>query len=70
MRELGFGDDYLKLTRRNSKGLPGRLKLAGQLAIAAVAGGETMVFDEIDAGVGAEGLTGNRPASGSSERPS
>ncbi len=25
---VGFGDDYLKLTRRNSKGLPGRLKLA------------------------------------------
>jgi len=35
---IGFGDDYLKLTRRNSKGLPGRLKLAGQLAIAAIAG--------------------------------
>ena len=26
---VGFGDDYLKLTRRNSKGLPGRLKLVG-----------------------------------------
>jgi hypothetical protein len=24
---VGFGDDYLKLTKRNSKGLPGRLKL-------------------------------------------
>src|SRR5271169_5585178 len=35
---IGFGDDYLKLTRRNSKGLAGRIKLAGQLAIAAVAG--------------------------------
>ncbi len=34
---IGFGDDYLKLTRRNSKGLPGRLKLAGQIAIGAVA---------------------------------
>ena len=34
---IGFGDDFLKLTRRNSRGLPGRLKLAGQLAIAAVA---------------------------------
>ena len=30
---IGFGDDYLKLTRRNTKGLPGKLKLAGQIAI-------------------------------------
>jgi phospho-N-acetylmuramoyl-pentapeptide-transferase len=35
---IGFGDDYLKLTRRNSKGLSARLKMAGQLGIAAVAG--------------------------------
>jgi phospho-N-acetylmuramoyl-pentapeptide-transferase len=34
---IGFGDDYLKLTRRNSKGLPGRVKLAGQVAIGGVA---------------------------------
>jgi len=34
---IGFGDDYLKLTRRNSKGLPGRTKLAVQVAIGAVA---------------------------------
>ncbi len=31
---IGFGDDYLKLTKRNTKGLPGRLKLAGQILIA------------------------------------
>ena len=33
---IGFADDYLKVTRRNSKGLPGRWKLAGQglLAVA------------------------------------
>ena len=30
---IGFGDDYLKLTRRSSKGLPGRLKLAAQIAV-------------------------------------
>ncbi|MCC7275180.1 MAG: phospho-N-acetylmuramoyl-pentapeptide-transferase [Alphaproteobacteria bacterium] len=30
---VGFGDDYLKLTRRNHKGLPGRLKLVAQCAI-------------------------------------
>jgi len=36
---VGFGDDYLKLTRRGSKGLPGRLKLAAQIAIGALAAG-------------------------------
>ncbi len=30
---IGFADDYLKLTKRNSKGLPGRLKLLGQTVI-------------------------------------
>lgn len=34
---IGFADDYLKLTKRNSKGLPGRLKLAGQLMIGFIA---------------------------------
>ena len=30
---IGFADDYLKLTKRNTKGLPGKLKLAAQLVI-------------------------------------
>lgn len=34
---IGFMDDYLKVSQRNSKGLPGKLKLVLQLAIAAVA---------------------------------
>lgn len=34
---IGFGDDYLKVSKKNSKGLPGKLKLAGQVAIAGVA---------------------------------
>jgi len=34
---IGFGDDYLKLTKRNPKGLSGKLKLAAQVAIACVA---------------------------------
>jgi phospho-N-acetylmuramoyl-pentapeptide-transferase len=34
---IGFADDYLKLTRRNSKGLPGRVKLVGQVIIGAAA---------------------------------
>ncbi len=34
---LGAGDDYLKLTKRSHRGLPGKLKLLGQFAISAVA---------------------------------
>jgi len=34
---IGFGDDYLKLTKRNTRGLPGKLKLLGQVSIAGVA---------------------------------
>jgi len=34
---IGFADDYLKLTKRYPKGLPGKLKLAGQILISAVA---------------------------------
>jgi len=33
---VGFADDYLKLTCKNSKGLPPRAKLFGQLAVAFV----------------------------------
>ncbi|MGH1403671.1 MAG: phospho-N-acetylmuramoyl-pentapeptide-transferase [Alphaproteobacteria bacterium] len=34
---IGFADDYLKLTKRNTKGLSGRLKILGQLVIGGVA---------------------------------
>src|SRR3546814_9567098 len=34
---VGFGDDYLKLTKRNTKGLPGKGKLAFQIMVSAVA---------------------------------
>src|SRR5262249_15740525 len=34
---VGFLDDYLKLARKNPKGLPGRVKMASQIAIGAVA---------------------------------
>jgi phospho-N-acetylmuramoyl-pentapeptide-transferase len=34
---VGFADDYLKLRRRSSKGLPGRVKLAAEIVIGAVA---------------------------------
>ncbi len=34
---IGFVDDFLKLTKRNSKGLPGKLKLIGQVAFSLTA---------------------------------
>jgi phospho-N-acetylmuramoyl-pentapeptide-transferase len=34
---LGFADDYLKLSRRNHRGLPGRAKLVGQAVIGLIA---------------------------------
>jgi phospho-N-acetylmuramoyl-pentapeptide-transferase len=34
---VGFFDDYLKLTKRNKRGLPGRLKIALELVIGGVA---------------------------------
>ncbi|MFC7334126.1 phospho-N-acetylmuramoyl-pentapeptide-transferase [Rhodocista pekingensis] len=34
---IGFGDDFLKLTKRNTKGLSGKLKLAWTIAIAGIA---------------------------------
>jgi phospho-N-acetylmuramoyl-pentapeptide-transferase len=34
---VGFLDDYLKITRRDKKGLPGKMKLLGQFAVGAVA---------------------------------
>jgi len=34
---LGFADDYLKLTKRNPKGLPGKVKLIGQTIIGLLA---------------------------------
>ncbi|MDR3435788.1 phospho-N-acetylmuramoyl-pentapeptide-transferase [Telmatospirillum sp.] len=34
---IGFADDYLKVSKRNTKGLPGKAKLAGQIVIALIA---------------------------------
>ncbi|MBU61697.1 MAG: phospho-N-acetylmuramoyl-pentapeptide-transferase [Opitutae bacterium] len=34
---VGFSDDYLKVAKRNSKGLPGKMKLLGQLIAVSVA---------------------------------
>src|SRR5690606_25121996 len=35
---IGFADDYLKVGRHNTRGLPGRLKLLLEIAIAGIAG--------------------------------
>jgi phospho-N-acetylmuramoyl-pentapeptide-transferase len=47
---IGFVDDYLKLARKNKKGPPGKVKLAGQFAIGLVAmiwlyGGDSLPAD-------------------------
>jgi phospho-N-acetylmuramoyl-pentapeptide-transferase len=47
---VGFVDDYLKLSKRNKRGLPGRMKIAAQLVIGGVAiaclyGGESLEPD-------------------------
>ncbi len=34
---IGFCDDYLKLTKKNSKGLPGKAKIAAQIVIGSIA---------------------------------
>lgn len=34
---IGFLDDFLKVTKQNSRGLPGKMKLVGQVGIAALA---------------------------------
>jgi phospho-N-acetylmuramoyl-pentapeptide-transferase len=35
---IGFADDFLKVTKRNSRGLPSRMKLLAQIVIGAIAG--------------------------------
>ena len=34
---VGFADDYLKVTKRNSRGVPGRIKLTAEIIIALIA---------------------------------
>ncbi len=39
---IGFADDFLKLTKRNTKGLPGRYKIIGQVVFGLIATWGTM----------------------------
>lgn len=41
---IGFADDYMKLTKRNSCGLPGKLKLLAQLVISLAAASAVAAF--------------------------
>jgi len=45
---VGFVDDYLKVSRRNTKGLSGKVKLAWELAIAGTAIAYLFLSDTID----------------------
>jgi hypothetical protein len=50
---IGFADDYLKITKKNTKGLPGKLRLGWEFAIA----GSVMVYlfylgDVLDPSIG------------------
>ena len=41
---IGFADDYMKLTKRNSRGLPGKLKLLAQLIMSLAAASAVSAF--------------------------
>ncbi|WP_085899971.1 phospho-N-acetylmuramoyl-pentapeptide-transferase [Kiloniella majae] len=47
---IGFGDDYLKLTQRNTKGLPGKAKLLAQVLISVLAATGTMAVSPPEMG--------------------
>jgi phospho-N-acetylmuramoyl-pentapeptide-transferase len=45
---IGFADDYLKVSRHNTRGLPGKLKLLLELLIAGLAGYVIMASSPVD----------------------
>lgn len=49
---VGFGDDYLKLTKRNTKGLSSKVKLVATLVVAAIATGWYLMVTPWDMGTG------------------
>jgi phospho-N-acetylmuramoyl-pentapeptide-transferase len=54
---VGFLDDYLKVTKRNSSGLNKRMKLLGQLVVGAVFGWVALWFPAAQGGRGASQMT-------------
>lgn len=49
---VGFADDYLKLTRKNSRGLPPRAKLLGQFAVAFIVAVVLYVYPKFSTEIG------------------
>jgi phospho-N-acetylmuramoyl-pentapeptide-transferase len=43
---VGFVDDYIKVIKKNKKGLMGRFKLAGQIAVGLIVGGTLYFYPE------------------------
>ena len=58
---VGFLDDYLKLSRKNSKGLPPRAKLIGQFAIAFIVATILCVFLKFNTELGIPFVKNVRP---------
>lgn len=58
---VGFLDDYLKLSRKNSKGLPPRAKLIGQFAIAFIVATVLCVFLKFNTELGIPFVKNVRP---------
>jgi phospho-N-acetylmuramoyl-pentapeptide-transferase len=58
---VGFLDDYLKLSRKNSKGLPPRAKLIGQFAIAFVVAAILCLFLKFNTELGIPFVKNLRP---------
>jgi phospho-N-acetylmuramoyl-pentapeptide-transferase len=44
---IGFLDDYIKVFKKNKKGLAGKFKVVGQVAVGAVVGGVLFFSDEV-----------------------
>ncbi len=53
---IGFADDYLKVTRRSSGGLPGRAKMAAQVLVAVIAAVVIIGLNEGNKDVSGTGL--------------
>jgi phospho-N-acetylmuramoyl-pentapeptide-transferase len=58
---VGFQDDYLKLTRKNSKGLPPRAKLFGQFAVAFIVAIGLYVYPKFSTEMGVPFMKNIRP---------
>jgi phospho-N-acetylmuramoyl-pentapeptide-transferase len=58
---VGFLDDYLKLTRKNSKGLPAKGKLLGQFAVAFIVAFALYIYPKFSTEMGIPFIKNIRP---------